>query len=84
MISNFNFMDSEINNNSSDWIQGFLEEKKEIFVDLVERKITDDKIYMEIVHYLVNKLPLGENNQPRLDKAHEELATAIIHSMWCG
>jgi len=27
-------------------------------------------------------MPLGRDDQ--IDKAHEELAIAIIHSMWCG
>jgi hypothetical protein len=40
--------------------------------------------YENLVNHLMTALPLGHNNQPWRDKTHEELAIAIMHSLWCG
>lgn len=37
-----------------------------------------------LVNHLITTFLFGRNDQPWRDKAHEELAIAIMHSMWCG
>lgn len=48
-------------------------------VDFVEQRVILDKLVKE----LAGKMPLGKDDQIWEDKAHKELAIAIIHSMWC-
>jgi hypothetical protein len=43
-----------------------------------------DNTFEALVKQLMLSLPLGNNDQPWRDKAHEELAMAIIRSMYCG
>lgn len=70
-------------------IDNYLRERRIEIVDLVEGKRGNpENIRGPASENLVNRLmtafPLGRDNQPWRDKAHEELAIAIIHSMWCG
>jgi hypothetical protein len=57
-------------------------------VDAVTAKETANAIqgnsFEGLVSHLKTTLPLGRDGQSWRDKAHEELAIAIIHSMWCG
>lgn len=68
----------------------FLEQNTENIVDLVERKKLENVFDLDITlfnlvrDFLQKELPLGRDNEPWLDKAHQELALAIIYSMWCG
>ena len=67
----------------------YLRLHKNEIVDFVEAKHAPEAIRGETFEALVNSttttsLPLGQDGLIWRDKAHEELAVAIIDSMWCG
>lgn len=69
-------------------IDNYLRTHRKEIVDLIQEKGTAENIrgeaFENVVNHLMTVLPLGKDNQSCRDKAHEELAIAIIHSMWCG
>jgi hypothetical protein len=70
-------------------IGNYLKEHKKEIVNLVEEKGGHPEnirgpAFENLVTHLMLAFPLGRDNQPWRDKAHEELAITIIHSMWCG
>jgi hypothetical protein len=66
----------------------YFENHKKEMVDSVIAKESANAIhgasFEGLVSHLITTLPLGRDGQAWRDKAHEELAIAIIHSMWCG
>jgi hypothetical protein len=69
-------------------ISEYLRLHKNEIVDLVEAKHAPEAIRGEtfeaLVNHLMTSLPLGRDGQIWRDQVHEELAVAIIDSMWCG
>ncbi|HET7148844.1 MAG TPA: hypothetical protein VFI73_10140 [Candidatus Nitrosopolaris sp.] len=61
-------------------VEEFLDEHKREIVDFVQQK----NIFDMLVKALAEQIPLGRDGLTWEDKAHKELAVAMIHSMWCG
>lgn len=67
------------------YIDQFLTSHKKEIVDFVEQKTAEQKIILDkLTNELAVKMPLVKDGRTGIDKAHIELATAIVHSMWCG
>jgi hypothetical protein len=50
-----------------------------------DRRFRQQKnIFDMLVKALAEQIPLGRDGLTREDKAHKELAVAMIHSMWYG
>jgi hypothetical protein len=66
----------------------YFESHKGEIIDAVNAKESanaiDNKSFEGLANHLMTTLPLGREGKAWRDKAHEELAIAIIHSMWCG
>jgi hypothetical protein len=58
-------------------IRDYLGNHKKQIVDSIEVKAPSN-VFEDLVNYLMNMLPLGHDGQAWRDKAHEELAIAII------
>jgi len=67
------------------YLDQFLASHKKEIVDFVEQKTAEQKIIFDkLVNELAVKMPLVKDGKTGIDKAHIELATALVHSMWCG
>ena len=69
-------------------LKGFLEHNKNDIVNFVEgnqRPIPiADNIFGKLLNKLMESIPIEKNGKVGLDKAHVELAIAVLESMWCG
>lgn len=78
-------VDIEVMHEMAIEIDNFLRENKKKIVDLVQEKGKAENIrggtFEQVVSDLMTAFPLGQEGKPWRDKAHEELAIAIIHSM---
>jgi hypothetical protein len=69
-------------------LKTFLENNKKEVVDFIEsnqRPIAlEDNIYNRLLQELIKQIPITKHGSVALDKAHVELAIAILEAMWCG